>query len=796
MSPPQLKEFYTPQTTHKAFFTGGNVQLTSPGDKLLCQCTTTVKIVDVQSGIVSGFIGEEESLDEDSVDDLVITFGLSKDDKQVVTAHKSGLLKLWDLSENKLLKQWKSIHKGHVAVIEFSTDSDVLATGGSDSSLKLWNLKHHSCTHNLKGVQGVFSIVKFFMKSDVPYIFGAGDDYCIKGWNIVTSQIKKSLSGHYSKITGLEISHCSSYIVSGSRDKVLILWEFSSGKQLKVIPLYESIEALVLLPKKITIPGADVQFKNSVFVAVAGEKGSVKIWDVKEARQLFTQKNSLISPAKEQGGLAVTQLLYNKATNTFAVVSADHNIIFHLFDDFSCRQQLIGFSDEILDLVILGIEETHLAVATNSNDIKLYNLSNMNCQLLVGHTDLVVALASTPANPDLFASSSKDNSMRLWCLKDGNAYCVASGMIHSSSVGAVAFSQLKQKFVLSGSQDTTLKLWKLPKELSHDETVTLTVKMAKVVHEKEINEISVAPNDKIIATASMDKTAKLWSAEDLTLLGTLRGHKRGVWSVNFSSMDQVVLTTSADAMIKIWAISDLSCLKTLEGHDASVMKGLFVSRGMQVLSIGGDGLLKLWNLKTSECINSFDHHYGKIWAIAISKSEDKLITGGSDSQLIIWKDVTEEKKLEEVRKLQEKALMEQQLANLMQADDLLNALKLALTLDRPATVLKIIQDVIKRGETGLPETILQLDNYEKKQLMTCVAHWNTNSKFCYPAQVIVSIMLDGIVHGNLEIERRILETIIAYTEKHFKRLSEEFQALHILDYTKLIMKPTSKNHIV
>jgi U3 small nucleolar RNA-associated protein 13 len=68
---------------------------------------------------------------------------------------------------------------------------------------------------------------------------------------------------------------------------------------------------------------------------------------------------------------------------------------------------LIGFSDEILDIAYLGPKDAYLAVATNSPDIKLYQVSDMNCSLLKGHTDIVVSLATTPSNLCLFASGSK-----------------------------------------------------------------------------------------------------------------------------------------------------------------------------------------------------------------------------------------------------------------------------------------------------------------------------------------------------------------------------------------------------
>lgn len=77
-----------------------------------------------------------------------------------------------------------------------------------------------------------------------------------------------------------------------------------------------------------------------------------------------------------------------------------------------------------------------------------------------------------------------------------------------------------------------------------------------------------------------------------------------------------------------------------------------------------------------------------------------FITGGSDSYLIKWKDVTEDKKLQRQKELEEIALQEQKLSNYLQSEQLLKALKLALKLERPLQTLKIVQKIIKKGETG------------------------------------------------------------------------------------------------
>lgn len=79
---------------------------------------------------------------------------------------------------------------------------------------------------------------------------------------------------------------------------------------------------------------------------------------------------------------------------------------------------------------------------------------------------------------------------------------------------------------------------------------------------------------------------------------------------------QVVATASGDKTIRVWSLKDATCLRTLEGHTAAVLALAFSSAGTQVLSTGSDATLKLWSLKTSECLNTFDNHEDKVRARA------------------------------------------------------------------------------------------------------------------------------------------------------------------------------------
>lgn len=61
---------------------------------------------------------------------------------------------------------------------------------------------------------------------------------------------------------------------------------------------------------------------------------------MKTGKQIYMQDDSLVPPAKEEGGLSITHLLYNNVHNIFAVVSVDHNIIIHSLELFECKKQV------------------------------------------------------------------------------------------------------------------------------------------------------------------------------------------------------------------------------------------------------------------------------------------------------------------------------------------------------------------------------------------------------------------------------------------------------------------------
>lgn len=178
----------------------------------------------------------------------------------------------------------------------------------------------------------------------------------------------------------------------------------------------------------------------------------------------------------------------------------------------------------------------------------------------------------------------------------------------------------------------------------------------------------------------------------------------------------------------------------------------------------------------------------------ITGGKDLMITGGGDSYLVKWKDVTEELRLKKLKEEEERILQEQQLSNYIQNQDYLKALKLALQLDRPLQVLTVLQNIINKHDSGLIDTIASLRNDQKDSLLKTAITWNMNSKHCLPAQLVLNVLLNEFQAGEFQPSglSSALEGALPYTERHFKRLTQLLQDLHFINYTISCMHPHAK----
>jgi len=222
---------------------------------------------------------------------------------------------------------------------------------------------------------------------------------------------------------------------------------------------------------------------------------------------------------------------------------------------------------------------------------------------LRGHNGWVTALATSADNPDVLVSASRDKSILVWKLtrEDGDKYGVPkkASKGHSHFVSDVVISSDGQ-FALSGSWDSTLRLWDLN---------TSNTTRRFVGHERDVLSVAFSADNRQIVSGSRDKTIKLWNT-----LGECKytikedSHTEWVSCVRFSPNPQNPLIVSAgwDKMVKVWNLQHCKLRNNLVNHTAYVNTVTVSPDGSLCASGGKDGTTMLWDLNEGEHLYSLD----------------------------------------------------------------------------------------------------------------------------------------------------------------------------------------------
>jgi WD40 repeat protein len=142
-----------------------------------------------------------------------------------------------------------------------------------------------------------------------------------------------------------------------------------------------------------------------------------------------------------------------------------------------------------------------------------------------------------------------------------------------------------------------------------------------------------SPDGQTIASASWDKTIKLWHTNGQEFK-TLQGHSGELWNVVFSPDGKTLASASSDQTVKLWNI-DGTELHTLTGHTGAVIEVMFSPDGQHLASSGVDGLIKIWDINGRE-LQSFKAHQGWVWGLRFSPDGQMIASGGGDKLIKLW----------------------------------------------------------------------------------------------------------------------------------------------------------------
>lgn len=265
----------------------------------------------------------------------------------------------------------------------------------------------------------------------------------------------------------------------------------------------------------------------------------------------------------------------------------------------------------------------HLASASKDGDIRIWDtVLGTTVRVLAGHTGSATCIKW--GGEGLLYSASQDRTIRVWRTKDGvlcrnlqghghwvntmalnTDYALRTGA-YDPQQGPLLYDKDEDQEILkerarkrymdakgsgperlvSGSDDFTLFLWQ--PEVDKKPLGRMTG------HQQLINQVLFSPDGRIIASASFDKSIKLWEGKSGKYLASLRGHVQAVYQIAWSADSRLLVSGSADSTLKIWNVSKRELAMDLPGHADEVYAVDWSPDGQRVCSGGKDKVLKMW----------------------------------------------------------------------------------------------------------------------------------------------------------------------------------------------------------
>ncbi len=473
-----------------------------------------------------------------------------------------------------------------------------------------------------------------------------------------------TLSGNPSLGLQASFSPDSRHLVTAGLDPVLWIWELATGQAIR--PLRGHTGWCGITP-------FSPDGRHLASIGWNGGDTTARIWDMESFQPTFPP---LVHPA------SVCQAAFSPDGRRLATACADGRVrVFDaatgadtgLSNDYGDEVHCVRFSPDGRRIAYAGGSFQY----TRSQDttIRIWDLATGQTRRLKGHEQEVACVAWSPDGSTL-ASSGWDGKIKAWDPDAERELAPFEGSPKQRYIISVDFSPDGKLLGAAGVDDphptARATLFEVP---------TRRVVRELAGHSLFVHGLRFSPDGHYIATASFDRTVKVWPVAPIPPCTSLEGHHQTVWTVAFSPDGRRVATGSLDQTARIWDAGTGALLGTLavrfpvlslafspdghrlatvgpdhaaclwevrspagtnaepfrlRGHTRAVLAVAWSTNGQWIATGSKDRTARLWNVRTGAGQQTLAGHQGSVQAVAFSPDGSLLATGSADGTARLW----------------------------------------------------------------------------------------------------------------------------------------------------------------
>jgi WD40 repeat protein len=478
-----------------AFSPDGKCVASASGNVLHPRKDNSVRVWEVSSGRELLRVRHENQING---------IAFSPDGGRIASTSDDTTVRIWETENGRELARLK--HDADVNYAEFSPDGDRIVTGGvffnHRSAARLWEISTGRELARMQHLSGVNAIA-FSPNGD--FVMTSGGN-CVTLWEPRGAPEVLRLE-HRDSINDLSFNREGSRLVSAGADWTACVWNTTTGQQLLRIKQDRNIGAAVLSP-------------DEKHLATACMNGTAKIWTVADGSEVACMKD-------ESG--TISDVLYTPDGRH--VVTSNHQTV-RMWVVATGQESIRIAHGEPVTCMALSPDGRYLATGSRDQRVRVWGVVEQHEFITIAHDAPVSDLTFSRDSRQL-ATADEEGAVRLWTCGTDRHEERLKGKSHLTRL---AFSPDGTILVVAGYSWLAI--------------VGEDVDPISVPFEGGVQAIAVSPDGGHFATASMDRTARIW---------TMRGqeaarvtHEDWVTQVTFSPDGKYLATGSKDHTVRLW----------------------------------------------------------------------------------------------------------------------------------------------------------------------------------------------------------------------------------------------------
>lgn len=538
----------------------------------------------------------------------VNSLAATPDGQRIVTGSQDKSVRIWDANSGKQLWSFQG-HLGQVTAVALRPDGKQAASGGEDGTIRLWPLTVADEHRAMSEATAPLWTVAY--SPDGSQFATAGADRIIRLYDGNTGKRKRTLTGHKAAVTALTFLD-PEHLVSTSGDKLVKVWNLTTGTAIDCVGHSTAVLAIA------------ADHSGKCIVSGSVDK-SVRAWNPATGKNLWTwpTKSAVCSVALRKDG---QQAALGTADGGLTILAISPDAAKPLS---TTSAHLAGTAS-----VVYAPDGSRLATCGGDGAVRLWNVSpsgvptpgpKFEPPARPGTTSNPLTALAFSADGRYLLGAGADSILHIWDIQAGAEIRGLRG--HTDWVTAAAFRPDGLALASVGA-DKVARLF----DLSRHESET------SGGHSLPIRGLALNPAGTRAATASEDRTVKIWDLASGREIATLSGAADALNAVSFVDPNTVV-AAGDEQRVRWWKLEPVKELR-------SIPSGRIFNLASRP---DGKHVAAVW-AKPSEKLAAFELFTtdGSTSPVQIAEKERELscaaiaadaslgITGGTDGTLRIW----------------------------------------------------------------------------------------------------------------------------------------------------------------